>query len=110
MGGTLTLGGSLPAKAYVTSVSIVVETDVISLSNNTLSLGCEGVDDLDAADDFSTESVNAVLPGTPRVGTESTWVYSATGCVPTLTVGTGGTGITAGRVIYLIKYLQAETQ
>ena len=107
-GGTLALAGSIPADSIVTSVSVTVTDTLTSASDNTVALGCGSADDLDAAVDLTAVSDNAFSKGVPRPNDEDTWVYTANTCTPTLTIGSGATGITAGRILYYIKYIQRE--
>lgn len=107
-GETLALTGTIPADSIITQVSVVVMDSLTSASDNTVALGCESTADLDAANDLTDDADNSVEPGTPRVNDEDTWVYTSDGCVPTLSIGVGTTGITAGRLMYFIKYIQRE--
>ena len=112
--GTLVSGASqsltsvIPANAFVTSVKVVVDTTIISGSDNTLALSCETTGDMDAAVDLTSTAVDTPQDGIPDPSTGSTWVYTATGCTLTLDVGVGTTGVNGGKIIYLLEYMLKE--
>jgi hypothetical protein len=107
---TITLGESIPADSIITDVAVYVDAVIVSASDNTLSLGCETASDLFSARDFTDLSANDTTTDSAAVTGYSSAVYSSDGCDPTWTVGSGYSGITSGRPIAIIEYLQPEEQ
>lgn len=107
-GATLSLGEAIPADSIITDVFSYVDTDVVSASANTISIGCATDTDLATANDFSDDAVNAVVGGAVVIQTKTSYVYTSAGCTPFLKVGTGTTGITAGRMMFFIKFIGVE--
>jgi len=105
--GATVIVGSLPTSAVVKQVVVVVETPFTSASGNTLKLGCLSTSDLLAATDFADDNANTLVAGVP-VDTAASMVYVTSGCNMTATVGSGATGISAGKLIFHTVYMMGE--
>jgi hypothetical protein len=98
------LGITIPSGHIITEVSYRPTLTIVSASNNTIALKCEAANDLITAVDmtaFATTGASNYRYGqlTPS-GTAS---VLTDGCELTLRVGSGSTGITAGKLDIFLK-------
>ena len=106
-GATLQSGLTLPAGVVITKVLGSIDEVVSTASDNKLSLGCESASDLVAGIDLSAKADSAVFAGVPT-GVAGNALYSD-GCEVFFGVGVGGSGITGGRVTFIIDYFLGIT-
>lgn len=103
----VSLGVVIPDDYLVTHSYVYVDTDVVSANANTVGLSCENTSDLLAPNDFSDDAEHALVDGAVWAN-PTTWVRTAGGCTPTMQIGTGASGITAGRLIFNLKLHKVE--
>lgn len=95
----------IPANSIIQNVFYEVETQVVSADSNTIAFAC-GSTTLDTAADLSGVAANAIAAGdivTQTIGGHKN--VGATACTPTITIGAGASGVTAGRVRWFVEYV-----
>lgn len=105
-GASNALGAAIPAGSYILKSYVIVDTDVVSGSSNTVSYGCASAVDLAAANNYADDSVNTIVAG--AITTESGTVYTASGCTPTIYIGGGATGVTSGSLVLVTEFMKAS--
>lgn len=104
-GDVIALNTKIPANAIVSNYFYKIDTAVVSASDNTVQVACDGEELFAAAD------LTDLTPG----HIEGVWA-DASGdlvaidneCSPQVTIGAGASGLTAGKVIYFFEYLLSE--
>ena len=98
------LGVTIPANHIVTEASYRPTVTIVSGSDNTVALKCDSANDLISAvdmTDFATDGASAYRYG--ALTPSSTASVITDGCELTITVGSGSTGITAGKLDIFLK-------
>lgn len=119
MGGaseaTVSLGVTLPAKSIIKKAYYQIATPgLVSASNNTLAFYC-GTTALTTATDHTGSYTfgnykggQVITAGTWDAGLAANMTYEPSACLLKAVVGTGTTGITAGKVILFVEYSVSE--
>ena len=95
---------AIPANAIIKNSWYEVQTQVVSANDNTLALACASVT-IDTASDL-TDVVANTIAAADITATAATYKnVGASPCVPTITVGAGASGVTAGRVRWFVEYV-----
>lgn len=94
------IGTELPEGALITGSYLIVKGVLVSANGNTLDVDCGSIDLIDSPTnltgaDVGTMSISSLLP-----------FIVPSPCTPTLKVGAGVSGITAGEVQYLVIYIE----
>jgi len=93
----------LPAGAVIVKSFAQVETQVVSADDNTIALACGSAAIL-AATDLTDTAAGFIALAITDVAT----TYKAVGaavCSPTVTIGAGASGVTAGKVKFTVAYI-----
>lgn len=106
-GSTVQLEGEIPKGALVTEVIYYVADDFESSNSNTVAIGCDSTNDILTATSLDGSATGTVAKGAAD-GDAANFVYIDAVCNPVVTVGSGASGITRGKLIGWIRYLLAE--
>lgn len=106
-GSTVQLEGEIPKGALVTEVIYYVADDFESANSNTVAIGCDSTNDILTATSLDGSATGTVAKGAAD-GAAANFVYIDAVCNPVVTVGSGASGITRGKLIGWIRYLLAE--
>lgn len=105
----MNLGKSLPARAIVTrNYFSIGDTAVTAASDNTLALGCGATDNLKSATDFTDAAAHSLVDGAATGASSAMVVIGSSACDVTYTVGSGASGITAGKITAFIEYVLGD--
>lgn len=105
-GDNISTGKSLPADAIVVDSFLYVDEALTGASDNTVAVSCESTGDLFAASGLTSHSQHDLIQG--AVSGISTGLRSSDGCDIEIDIGAGVTGLTAGRLVILLKYFLPE--
>ena len=113
--GSTVILGSLPANAVIVRDFIYVETALAGSTATLLSLGCVTAVDLAATSTMINNGNNGAFWGSgtmlngaynfPNTATKTLVTTGTTGCNVKATVGSTGTGITAGEMELNVEYI-----
>jgi len=104
-GATVTFPAfTIPANAIIKNSWYEVQTQVVSANDNTIALACGSVT-IDTAADL-TDVVGGTIAAADITATATSYKnVGAVACVPTITIGAGASGVTAGRVRWFVEYV-----
>jgi len=99
---------TIPSGTMVLHTTILVQGQIVSASDNTISVGCESETDLKAATDFTDSASNSIIAGEQTADSSATYVE--TGCKPKAYVGSGTTGVTDGDLLVCTDLIPGKTK
>lgn len=105
-GASASLGASIPAGSYILKTYVIVNEDVTSSNSNTVAFGCASTADLAAANNYADDTVNTIVNG--AITAENATLYTSTGCTPTINIGVGASGVTAGELVLVTEFIDAD--
>lgn len=105
-GQVYNLSSAIPPQALITKSYVYTNTALTSASANTVTVKCAS-SDLVAATVPVSFTQYAIINGAITAVTSAVHT-GANGCLPTIAVGTGTTGITAGKLTVILEYLLPE--
>lgn len=95
----------IPANSIISNVFYEVETQVVSADDNTIAFAC-GSTTLDTAADLTDVVDGTIAAGDIVIQTIGGHKnVGAAACTPTITIGAGASGVTAGRVRWFVEYV-----
>ena len=97
--------GSLPVNAVLLGSKLYIQTQLVSASDNTISIGCESATDLLPATDLTVQASGVLLIPLNVTSASGSSSVIEDGCSITVTVGAGTTGIDSGKFIFYVNYI-----
>lgn len=102
-GDTVGTNVVIPAGAVISDAFVYVDTQVVSGSDNTINFYCGGIDLLEDID-MTNSADDALVQGAQTAGTIASYDYQASNCNITASIGSGDSGVTAGKLYLFVRY------
>jgi hypothetical protein len=94
----------IPANSIISNVFYEVETQLVAADSNTAAFACGGTT-LDTAANLTGVAANTIAAGDIVIQTVAGHKNVGAECTPTVTVGAGASGITAGKIRWFVEYV-----